>query len=635
MTKIKLGELRRSQAVHTFGIGCTVDLPRISAMVMGTQFWSVYGWDPLANINSIREPRLLQLLRDIDGFPLLEQLTELPATPVELEDNSAGVPLTIFPCWLRCPKCEIAAHIRTGVFAKRTDLYRPEEFHYEHIGCTKKPRGMPSNKGPTVHPVRFVYACRNGHIHDFPWKRYLTQHHNCGPNCCKTIKLQEQGVAGEVSKLWVRCAATENCDASMSMMQAFMSDAERYLGPCKGHHPHLGEGHMETCVAGEPRAMLLGASNQWFGITVSALSLPEDIDPLINAIVFHWDLLAPSVSIEDIQSMSRLGLLPVELRDFEIDAIWNAIEQYREGQQSGEALGSYDDLKIKEWELFANPSASPSHKDFKIQSATVHANFKSKIEDVVAVERLRLVQALTGFTRIDSPGDFADPTDIPESQRVSLAAETPRWLPSYEVRGEGVFIRLSEEAIADWRSQPLVKAREDELKQAHIAFRTSKGLPNPDDGMDVLRFTLLHTLSHLLIREFAIECGYHAASIQERIYSKGVDAEDGPMAGFLLMTASPDSEGTLGGLVELSKPELLGRHLSRALERAELCASDPLCSEHAPAIEPNIKLHGACCHACGFVSETSCERGNKYLDRSLLVPVMGCDTSPFFDGSES
>ncbi len=92
------------------------------------------------------------------------------------------------------------------------------------------------------------------------------------------------------------------------------------------------------------------------------------------------------------------------------------------------------------------------------------------------------------------------------------------------------------------------------------------------------------------------------------------------MAGLMLYTAAPDSEGTLGGLVELGKPENLGPLLKRALESAALCSSDPLCAEHDPVTDR--ALHGAACHACLFASETSCEVGNRFLDRALLVPTI-------------
>lgn len=62
-----------------------------------------------------------------------------------------------------------------------------------------------------------------------------------------------------------------------------------------------------------------------------------------------------------------------------------------------------------------------------------------------------------------------------------------------------------------------------------------------------------------------------------------------------------------------------------------MCASDPLCAEHDPA-SPPVMLHGAACHACLFAPETSCERGNKHLDRTTLVPTASTAACAFFDG---
>ena len=102
------------------------------------------------------------------------------------------------------------------------------------------------------------------------------------------------------------------------------------------------------------------------------------------------------------------------------------------------------------------------------------------------------------------------------------------------------------------------------------------------------------------------------------------------MAGLLLYTAAADSEGTLGGLVALGSPANFGRLLDQALERAKLCSADPLCAEHEPGADEDA-LHNAACHACLFVPETSCERGNRYLDRATLVPTMSGDAIHFFD----
>jgi hypothetical protein len=131
-----------------------------------------------------------------------------------------------------------------------------------------------------------------------------------------------------------------------------------------------------------------------------------------------------------------------------------------------------------------------------------------------------------------------------------------------------------------------------------------------------------------VIRQLAVECGYTTASISERIYSR--DAKDGePMAGVLIYTAAPDSEGTLGGLCALGDPKKLNRHLKQALDKMALCAADPLCAEHSPG--DGDTLHGAACHACSFLPETCCERGNKYLDRSVLVKTMKRSDLAFFE----
>jgi hypothetical protein len=101
------------------------------------------------------------------------------------------------------------------------------------------------------------------------------------------------------------------------------------------------------------------------------------------------------------------------------------------------------------------------------------------------------------------------------------------------------------------------------------------------------------------------------------------------MAGVLIYTAASDSEGTLGGLVAQGRPQILAYHIDQALKQAELCSSDPLCADHHP-FDQGTTLHGAACHACLFSPETSCERGNKYLDRRVLVPTLSGSVVPFF-----
>jgi hypothetical protein len=193
------------------------------------------------------------------------------------------------------------------------------------------------------------------------------------------------------------------------------------------------------------------------------------------------------------------------------------------------------------------------------------------------------------------------------------------------VHGEGIFIRFNEKALQNWEAQDAVKQIDAALMDGHRGWRNRRRL-DPEHGYPGIRYVFLHTLAHLLIRELALECGYNAASIKERIYAEGEG--ETRQAGILIYTAAADSDGTLGGLVELGKAENLSRLLMQALNRAKICSSDPLCSEHKP--DKDQSLHAASCHACSFAAETSCERGNQYLDRTLVVPTIENQEAAFF-----
>lgn len=136
---------------------------------------------------------------------------------------------------------------------------------------------------------------------------------------------------------------------------------------------------------------------------------------------------------------------------------------------------------------------------------------------------------------------------------------------------------------------------------------------------------MLQSLSHLLITTLSLDCGYSASSLRERVY-----APPGKSGyGILLYTGTSGSEGSLGGLVEMGKH--IGRHLEHALELGRLCSNDPVCSQHNPA-DPHEErfLHGAACHGCLLIAETSCERHNELLDRALVVPTVATADAAFF-----
>jgi hypothetical protein len=309
------------------------------------------------------------------------------------------------------------------------------------------------------------------------------------------------------------------------------------------------------------------------------------------------------------------------ISEYDPQEVWQAIQNKKNGQACDENVSELD-IKVPEWTVLTSSSPPNDWPQFLSRRTEPPASYREKIANVLLLERLREVNALIGYTRVEAPEESTDTEDRPTM--AGLCRGRPEWVPASEVHGEGIFIQFNEDEIRNWESLNAVKERDSNLELGHQGWRNARKL-DPVEGYPGIRYAMLHTFAHLLIRELALECGYNAASIRERIYAS--DDLERPMAGVLLYTAAADSDGTLGGLVELGKTENLGRLIDQALARSEICSSDPLCSEHDPSQDRT--LHAASCHACAFVAETSCERGNRYLDRALLISTLECSDAAF------
>jgi hypothetical protein len=538
------------------------------------------------------------------------------ADPMSAE-GKIGVPVRPFPRWLRCVRCGLLAEYDSGLFNIKPNLYRPESTRFVHTNCEK-------GKNSDAVPARFMMACRNGHLDDFPWHWFVHQ----GQSECKgTLRFFERGASLQTENLWVKC---DTCGAARSLVHAFGKEGRNNLPACRGRHPHL-ETYDDDCSE-DPRAVLLGATNSWFPISLSVLAIPMERSQLLQLIMDGWEYFTEAESADEVgfivKTLKKGNLLP-GIEQYESKEIWDAIEKRRSGD-SGEATVSEGDIKGPEWDVLVSPNPPTDWPHFLSVSTDVPKEYREKLDSVLLLERLREVNALVGFTRVEAPEEFMSEEERPH--RANLSRTPPLWVPASEVHGEGIFIRFNEETIRVWEKLTSVQERAKRLESGHKGWRNARGL-DPERGFPGIRYAMMHTFAHLLIREMALECGYNSASIRERIYSN--DDPSSPMAGILIYTAAADSDGTLGGLVELGKPENLGRLIDQALKRSTICSSDPLCSEHDPSEDRS--LHAAACHACSFVAETSCESGNRYLDRALLVETFECKDAAFFEsvGSES
>jgi hypothetical protein len=130
--------------------------------------------------------------------------------------------------------------------------------------------------------------------------------------------------------------------------------------------------------------------------------------------------------------------------------------------------------------------------------------------------------------------------------------------------------------------------------------------------------------------EIALDCGYPASSLKERVYALSGHEGAPERCGILIYTATAGAQGTLGGLVGTATK--FAEIIEAALERSTICSNDPICADHHPDDRSGDRAtHGAACHGCLLIAETSCEMRNLFLDRTLLVPTMTTDGAAFFE----
>lgn len=542
--------------------------------------------------------------------PWIDGLDMDPKGPAAL----VGVPVTPFPGWLRCTACDELAPVGGSVFGfENANAYRPHDARFVHTECPR------SRKRPLAVAARFVLTCGHGHLDDFPYRLFVHRGGTC-PKGSDAPRLRMDDRGGNLgANVEIRCIS---CDAHRNMRQAIGKRNVENLPHCRGRHPHLTWFALDGCDQ-EPKVLVVGASNQWFAQTLSALAVPKTgASELASLVAASWHVLEGLPGGPAGLKWARTAVPQLQLFErWTDDVLWAAVEDHRteSTDDEGPADEGYPDLRSAEWEIFSAGVLPDPHDDFTLRRPGVPPELAGQLEDVVQVERLREVRALVGFTRLDAP----DPDDPGLVEPAPLSKSTPDWVPASEVRGEGVFLRLPEDVLQEWEQRversPALAAH----RAAYARFRENRysaRVTGPFDPMKHwpgVRYLALHTFSHLLIRTIALECGYSAASLSERIYA---GSEDEPRSGILIYTAVPDAEGTLGGLVSLAEPRDLTRIVRRALRDAMRCSSDPLCAERLPA-QPADFLHGAACHVCLFVSETTCERGNRFLDRRFVVPI--------------
>ena len=509
--------IRQSQLITTYGPGAMIDLPDCSVIVSGLQDWSS------RRREKIEEARLIAKLSQLLDVPSLELYT-----PPRHEDNSkqpAPIDARIFPTWfiVKDPK----PSPRNAQWRRRR-LVRWEHLERRRF---KDEDGKPQ---PVV-PVRFVCGCRRGHIADLNWRSLI---HKSGEQCQRPLWLEERGTSGDISDIYGVC----DCGKERALYEA-LDVKTMPLGRCFGARPWIGQYAQESC--NEPfRLLVRTASNAYFPQVMSVISLPDVDEGLADKVSSHYQLLAAAdefVGITDFRKSSELNAIFDGISD---EAVIAEFRRQRDGSEREDMP-----VKVAEFKIL-NEGKDPIGKNdpgskFYAQTLPREAwdpnsnSLLASIDNLVLVHRLREVMALLGFTRFEAVNPDKDGEIDLDVTRAALA-ETITWLPAVENRGEGVFVSFKKDEIEKWVERPEVQAHGRKIEagwQAWAEERRGKGEVFPG-----LPYVMLHSLSHMLMTSIALDCGYPASSLRERVY-----AGDGGY-GILIYTGSSDSEGTLGGI---------------------------------------------------------------------------------------
>lgn len=577
-----VGQLRRTQLVTTFGSGSIVDMPDYSVIIAATNYWK--DQSPV-----LHEPNLEKLLK-VSHF-------KQPYVTENTEDNkSPDIPAFRFPIMHFCPDCG-------------------RLMPYWGFGSESGNKCTKCNKA--IVPSRFVAACVNGHLEDFPYKWWV---HNGDFSECPVddrddkLRISFSDETGGLESIVVTCT---KCGKSRSMAGSMSKEALKGYH-CRGKRPWIGikAMHNDPVPCSAPlRGLQRGASNVYFSQTVSALTIPPWSSKLNQEIELKWENLSAVLDTNP-DEYTLKGVIKGFFREllllgtYSVDDVLREIRK-RENEDPEEEY-TKQNLYEDEYQVFClRDYEQPDDYQFRIESTNVSDILSDYIEDVIMVKRLREVLALKGFRRI-SP-------EKPENGNERFAgyhldgdcvplSETPlNWYPGIELLGEGIFIKLREDKLSEWESRN---------EEYYAPMKRRLEASNVECENFSPRYVLLHTLSHLLIRQLSVECGYSGASIKERIYSTYPDSSL-KMSGILVYTSSSDSDGSLGGLVRNALPETFEMIFRNLLQEASWCSSDPICIESMA--QGYDSLNYAACHACTLLPETCCEMRNCLLDRGAVV----------------
>lgn len=541
------------------------------------------------------------------------------------------------------------------------------------IKCPKCQESRNDPYSDKFYNVRYYAACRNGHLGDIDWKMEVHRNH---PACKGDVF--EWSVEGGTDNVTIRCLGHwEGGEFKSSKCKARTTHIEMKVRSKNGEiycTSNLIEGgHTKLCdkINDVSQAKMISRSQMSLRMSITYTSMEigtyqsllfRACEPLASRID-QWMEDRKNPSQDDFIKFlktceGKQGFNPDQIRMAEnlpSAELAPFLEKIKKSTMAREHITQLSESESLAMELESleeqtldcgtgvqvGPDDPPTDRRFPIKFDAFGMSFEA-----MPFSKIEVTQVQTGYTREITPSEKIPDTN-PKAEHGDLARIgkpvrlTSRyksgknvWYLANQLLGEGIFIHLDPEKYDDAReifrnnnseafkkwSQiwNVTKSKNETLIRSESTGEEEDRQIIEDLEMEIIRtdpvFVWWHSFGHVLINQLAIDSGFMAVSLGERVYC--TEKNNRYTAGLFIYASSPGTDGTLGGLTSLVDKDILPKIVEKALQSMMGCSNDPLCSS------TNIhskRRTGAACHVCLMNSETSCSYYNRYLDRNLVL----------------
>jgi len=580
------------------------------------------------------DERLKQRLNYKNGFSKLEAFVHVPdnvssSKRADIPENEEEtISAEFFPKWFYCNRCDSFKRINDwwDVWKNvKGSTATKKEFAPPKCGLCYEKNGK--KYAPELEQVRFIMTSPDGEIDDLPWEFWNTAQKAIKDDdsengsvlldfdnpCChdQDLKYLKSTKFSDLSGIRIKCVnpkcALRGQEVNLAGLFGFRK-FRKYQKDSEGNK--IQKEGKDVKIFFKP--VIRTSNSVYYPITVSSIFLPTDkgVTQIDQERITDW--LAEG---EDANFIYR-----ALLKKYPIDVIEKYINNNQTNLYQPEVeyrLTEYKFLQGMDASFYEDPSRNLIFNKIEVSRLATLG-----VAQLIGIKKLRIIVVQTGYTRQEPLTNDLFMADLTELNSSVEGKYTSKWkkeayyLPAIESFGEGIFISFSDRVMEKWIGlifeHPVFLSRIGKLYENCLHHEYKSVRDKFVSEVHLARFIMIHTLSHLLLKELEFLCGYPATSLNERLF-----IDEGNMQGLLIYTVA-GSEGSFGGLVSQTSDSNMFRILKSALTRALDCAADPICY-HTDDGQGIGGLNMAACYSCSLVPENACEEFNSFLDRALLI----------------